>query len=348
MGATTTKPALKFKFLKRASELQPKPLRMLIYGEPGIGKTTFLSTLPRPTVVIDFEGGASTRLYGAEDIYIAEISNFEELREALREIHQLENIRSIAFDGFSVFLQKLLDEIVRNDPKRKGDMPQFKHWNLLTRMAQSIIWNLIRPKQHVVFTAFEKVEKNEKGEITAIYPDLPRSVRKYLRGLVDLEGRLTWDISPKSEKDWNERVLVFEDPIAETKDRTGKLSVEEPDFHKILAKVFGVKNPQTGLTFVPTPDPEEGEILNPDEPILLDEDFDRMVEEEIGREVKRKETKGATEKQRKFIEELAKNLGWTDRELLGFIKHLTGKESIAELSLNEASKVIAELKRQGR
>ena len=338
MQATKTQQLTKFKFLKKASELEAKPLRALIYGEPGVGKTTLLATLPRPVAILDFEGGASVRLRGESDIYIAEISNYEELKEALRELENLREIRSIAFDGFSVFLQALLDEIVAKDGKLN---PTFVHWNKLTGIAKRIILALRRPGKHLVFTAFEKQRKDKEGKTVEIFPDLPKSVRLYLRGLVDIEGRLIVDHS-------GNRKLVFQDKLSEVKDRMGKLGIEKADFQAILAKAFGVKNPQTGLVFVPTPDPEEGEVINDDEPILLDEDFDKLVNEEIGEEIKRKETKGITEKQRKFIEELAKNLGWTDRELRGFIKHLTGKEDLKELSLNEASKVISELKRAGK
>jgi len=336
--STATKTLSKFKFLKKANELEPKPLRALIYGEPGVGKTTLLSTLPRPVAILDFEGGASVRLRGEDDIYIAEISNYEELKEALKELESLKEIRSIAFDGFSVFLQALLDEIVAKDGKLN---PTFVHWNRLTGIAKRIILALRRPGKHLVFTAFEKQRKNNEGKVVEIFPDLPKSVRLYLRGLVDIEGRLIADRN-------GERKLVFQDRLAEVKDRTGKLGIEKADFQAILAKAFGVKEPRTGLVFVPTPEPEEGKVINDDEPILLDEEFDKLVNEEIGEEIKRKETKGITEKQKKFIEELAKNLGWTDRELQGFIKHLTGKESIQELSLNEASKVISELKRTGK
>ena len=346
MQATKTQQLTKFKFLKKASELEAKPLRALIYGEPGVGKTTLLATLPRPVAILDFEGGAAVRLRGEEEIYIAEIGSYEELKEALKELEALKEVKSIAFDGFSVFLQALLDEITRKAGRKA---PTFREWNLLTTLAKGIILNLRKPVKHLVFTAFEKQKKDrETGKFVEIHLVLPTAIRRYLRGLVDLEGRMVWDIDPKKATDFNEPVIVFADPIAEVKDRTGKLSVEEPDFHKILAKVFGVKEPRTGLVFVPTPEPEEGKVINDDEPILLDEEFDKLVNEEIGEEIKRKETKGITEKQKKFIEELAKNLGWTDRELQGFIKHLTGKESIQELSLNEASKVISELKRTGK
>jgi len=88
--------------------------------------------------------------------------------------------------------------------------------------------------------------------------------------------------------------------------------------------------------------------LDDDEVEVELDGFDEVIKEEMREEIKRKETKGITEKQRKFIWVMVNNLGWTEQEFKGWLKHLTGKESIAELSLNEASKVIAELKRQGR
>jgi len=230
MGATTKQP-LRFKFLKKASELEAKPIRALIYGEPGVGKTTLLATLPRPVVILDFEGGAAVRLRGEEDIYIAEIGNYEELKEALKELENLKDIKSIAFDGFSVFLQALLDEITTKAGRKA---PTFREWNLLTTLAKGIILRLRKPDKHLVFTAFEKVRKDkDTGKVVEIHPDLPSAVRRYLRGLVDLEGRMVWN-SQKGNPE-----LVFSDPVAETKDRTGKLGVEEPDFGKILEKIFG-------------------------------------------------------------------------------------------------------------
>ena len=216
---------------KKASEIK-KPIRALIYGEAGIGKTTLLGTLPSPIAIIDFEGGAGTRLYGREDVYIAEVSSREELEQALKEIPSL-GVKSIAFDGFSVYLQVRLEEIIKQYPG-KSIAVEFKHWNRLFREARYLIFSLLKnPQTHIVFTALERVERNEKGDIELIRPDIPSGIRKYLRGLVDLEGRL-WEYEGK-------RVLSFKTNTGqmEVKDRTGKLTTrEEPDFQKILKKVY--------------------------------------------------------------------------------------------------------------
>jgi len=229
--ATTGRKTSTLKFLRRASELGQKPIRALIYGEPGVGKTTVLATLPRPLVVLDFEGGAAVRLRGEDNVYIAEIGGYKELEEALQELNSLKDIKSIAFDGFSVFLQALLDALVQKDGKSNAT---FVHWNRLTTIAKRIILSLRKPDKHLVFTAFEKQKKDkDTGKVIEIHPDLPTSIRRYLRGLVDLEGRLVLK-GPN-------RTLVFKDDtgIVETKDRTGKLAEEPPDFHLILQKIFG-------------------------------------------------------------------------------------------------------------
>jgi phage nucleotide-binding protein len=308
MQGTKTQTLTKFKFLKKATELSQKPIRALIYGEPGVGKTTLLATLPRPVVILDFEGGAAVRLRGEEDIYIAEIGNYEELKEALNELEALKEVRSIAFDGFSVFLQALLDEITRKSDRKA---PTFREWNLLTTLAKGIVLNLRKPDKHLVFTVFEKQKKDkETGKVVEIHPDLPTSIRRYLRGLVDLEGRLT-------VRD-GKRVLVFNDPIAETKDRTGRLGVEGPDFGKIFSKIF------------------EGET---ETTTTQEDDLDSLLEEDPYK------AGTATSKQIGLIHQLVKRLGWGEEKYRQWLFDMYRRKTSKELSKKEASLAIEQLQK---
>jgi hypothetical protein len=84
-----------------------------------------------------------------------------------------------------------------------------------------------------------KKQKDQNGNLIAMHPDLPQSVRQYLKAVVDLVGIMYIDKEGK-------RKLGFTSPkgVAEVKDRSGRLTeVEEPDIEKILQKVFkgGVK-----------------------------------------------------------------------------------------------------------
>jgi phage nucleotide-binding protein len=224
--------------IKKASELPPRKLRMLIYGDAGVGKTTLLATLPRPCLVIDFEGGADLRLRGEEDIYVAEVGNKEDLKKVLGALNQIPGLKAVAFDGFSIFVERLLKDIVekrRKAGKLRGDSPGFYEWGQLSAQAKEVVLSLLKSDAHVVFTALAKSKvDNDTGEVLELRPDLPKSIRRTLRAVMDMEGYLYADHE-------GVRKIVFQSKkgITEVKDRSGKLSVEPANLSIVINKVYG-------------------------------------------------------------------------------------------------------------
>ena len=219
----------------KASDIKERPIRMHIYGEPGSGKTTLLATAPKPVLVIDFEAGSDIRLKGEDDIYICQIRSRKDIEEVIKHIQNSKSYKTIAFDGFSVFTQKVLNEILQ---ERQKTTPTYYEWGILTKTLHQIILNLMYPNSHLIFTSLSKritllIDENN-NKIERIIPDLTRAVRDILKAVMDFQAYLYVE-----EKD--KRYLFFksEKGIIEVKDRSGKLSKEEPNISKIISKVFG-------------------------------------------------------------------------------------------------------------
>lgn len=216
--------------IKKAKEIKDRALRILIYGESGAGKTTLLKTAPRPILVIDFEAGADIICAGEDDIDIVFVSDMKMLREVLLFLKGQTKYKTIAFDGFSIFTQKMLFDILQ---ERNKDNPTWFEWGLLTNRVKEVVLSLLRPNTHIVFTALLK-RKVENNKLVAMYPDLPQSLRQYLMAVMDLMGIIYVD---------NEGIrklsFISDKKIAEVKDRSGKLKVEEPNLSLIIKKVLG-------------------------------------------------------------------------------------------------------------
>lgn len=217
--------------LVKAKDLKERPLRMLIYGESGVGKTTLLGTAPKPLLVIDFEAGADVIFAGKDDVDIVYVYEKKDLKEVLLWLKGQNQYKTIAFDGFSIYAQQVLREILE---MRNKETPTFYEWNLLISHLKEVILGLMRPTSFTIFTSLLKKQKDQNGNLVSIHPDMPVSIRTYLKAVVDLVGILYMDKDGK-------RYLGFisQKGIAEVKDRSGKLTEkEEPNIEKILEKIF--------------------------------------------------------------------------------------------------------------
>lgn len=174
--------------IKRPSELSVKAtLSVLIYGQPGIGKTTFGVSAP-DAVLFDYDGGVQ-RINGAHQVPTLQPTSWEDTNEALKEIAlEMPEVKTIVIDTVGKMLDFMSAYIIKNDPKmamRDGSL-SLKGYGVRKTMFVNFIKQLAMMGKNVVFIAHEREER--RGEETFKRPEIGGSSANDLIKELDLVG----------------------------------------------------------------------------------------------------------------------------------------------------------------
>ena len=174
--------------IKRPSELSVKAtLSVLIYGQPGIGKTTFGVSAP-DAVLFDYDGGVQ-RINGAHQVPTLQPTSWEDTNLALQEIqNEMPEVKTIVIDTVGKMLDYMSAYIIKTDPKmamRDGSL-SLKGYGVRKQMFVNFIKQLSLMGKNVVFIAHEREER--RGEETFKRPEIGGSSANDLIKELDLVG----------------------------------------------------------------------------------------------------------------------------------------------------------------
>ncbi len=228
----------------RKSSLDVKALNILIYGNPGVGKTTFASTAPRP-LFIDCEGGLLSiaekevdfvRITAEGEVYQTLYDIFTYLKD---EKHKYE---TVVLDHLTELQKLIMDEQLReavnDNPNREADVAYMQDWNINTQRMRKIIRAFRDLPIHTIFIAqLGELKDEQEGAIffsPALTPRLSTDVMAY----TDIIGYL---FTQETGEELKRRLLIQPYGKYKAKDRSGKLGqiIDDPTFSKILKKIKG-------------------------------------------------------------------------------------------------------------
>ena len=173
---------------KNPNELEiNSTIKMLVYGQPGIGKTTLALSAPNP-VLFDFDGGIS-RVNKAHQCPTLQVKSWDEALAALDELEKGETpCKTIVIDTAGKMLDYMSDYIMKNDPKMKmrdGSLA-LKGYGQRKVMFVNLIKRISLMGKNVVFVAHEKEDKD--GDVRRVRPDMSGSSLGDLIKELDLVG----------------------------------------------------------------------------------------------------------------------------------------------------------------
>lgn len=174
-------------FIKKPSEVTVKQtMSALIYGQPGLGKSTLACSAPG-AVLFDFDGGFR-RINGAHRIPTVETTSWEDVRQAFDEVKEEPSYSTIVIDTVGKMLFIMEEYIKRTNPKTKqadGSL-SLKGYGMRKQMFINFIKECSMMGKNVIFVAHEIEQK--RGDETIIRPEVGGSSANDLIKELDLVG----------------------------------------------------------------------------------------------------------------------------------------------------------------
>lgn len=174
--------------IKKPSELEAKKtITMLVYGQPGVGKTTLGCSAP-DAVLFDYDGGVQ-RINGAHRVPTVQVKSWEDTNTALQEItREMPEVKTIVIDTVGKMLDYMSDYIIRNNSrmKKSDGTLSLQGYGLRKQMFIDFIKQTSILGKNIIFVAHEKEEK--RGDDTVKRPDIGGSSANDLVKELDLVG----------------------------------------------------------------------------------------------------------------------------------------------------------------
>lgn len=183
--------------IKKATELQiSKTVKMMIYGQAGMGKTTLALSMPNP-LLLDFDNGVK-RVNNAQlaDVDTVQITSWSEVLEVLNM--DLGAYKTIVVDTIG----KMMDFIISYRCGQRN--PRIQDWSTINNDFQQFIKRLNDLNKNVVFVAHRDVQQD--GDNRVFVPALRAKNYNSIVSELDLLGY----VQMRNEGGYQKRTITFD------------------------------------------------------------------------------------------------------------------------------------------
>lgn len=207
-------------------------VKMLVYGDAGVGKTMLAATLPTPVILSAESGLLSLRKFNIPVIGITTVEDLQEAYKWATGSAEAKGFQSIAIDSITE-----IGEVVLANAKRQVKDPRQAYGELIEKMETVIKLFRDLPQKHVYMSSKMEYNKDETTGISTYGPAMPGAkLAQKMPYLFDFMFRL--GINKTTDGSSYRFLQTQPDMKYGAKDRTGALAqIEEPHLGKIILKV---------------------------------------------------------------------------------------------------------------
>lgn len=183
--------------IKKSTELStPNTVKLMVYGQAGMGKSTFALSAPKP-LLLDFDGGVKrVNMEHLKGVDTVQVNNWGEILQVFQE--DLSPYQTIVVDTIG----KMLDYIITYKCGQR--QPSIRDWGGINAEFSNFIRNISMLNKHVVFVAHRDTRK--EGDETVFVPALREKSYNSIVTELDLLGYM----ETKTENGVTRRTITFD------------------------------------------------------------------------------------------------------------------------------------------
>jgi phage nucleotide-binding protein len=178
---------------KAGNEIK-RGISLLVYADPGIGKTTLAATLPvDETLIINTEAGIGALLGTGHYVYNLD-QGLKQLQKLYEDIATLNHpFKNVVLDNISELQDWMVIVLTQGRGKEFTEIREHGDASQKMREYLHLFRDLTEKGINVVFNAWEfplPIEEQEDSTITRLYPKLYKKLAPEICGIVDMVGHL--------------------------------------------------------------------------------------------------------------------------------------------------------------
>lgn len=226
--------------IKKSNELViPSIIKMMVYGQAGMRKTSTALSAPKP-LLLDFDNGVKrVNMSHLDGVDIVQITSWSDIQQVLRE--DLSPYQTIVVDTIG----KMMDFIISD--KCGTRQPQIRDWGSINQEFSGFVRNLSNLNKNVIFVAHRDTRR--EGDDTVFIPALREKSYNSIVTELDLLGYM----EAKSENGRVKCTITF-DP---TNRNDGKNTCSLPSVMEVPTNLDSNGNPTAKNDFITT------RVINP-------------------------------------------------------------------------------------
>ena len=213
-------------------------LKMLVYGDPGVGKTILSGSAP-DALFINIEGGTLSLRNMGVNVDAIDIEKFSDINEIYQFLRSGQHpYKSVIIDSLTELQKKAMDKIledeyVKNPTKRDPDVALLADFGKNTEQLRRVIRNFRDLSMNVIFTALPRETKDSISGEVKVGPSITPKLAEDVVGYLDVIAYMT----TRTKDNETSRFIMFQ-PTGQylAKDRSSRLPafMKNPVFSDIL------------------------------------------------------------------------------------------------------------------